>query len=64
MSFIRFTSEGGYLGRFFWANTGSVGAPDTWGSWAVLRDPDKYWGTGWAGEIWVVRFYASYWRAK
>ena len=63
MNFIRFTSEGGYLGRFFWANTGSVGTEGGWGCFTAIPSRNRL-GTGWAGDVWVVRCFAPYWRLK
>lgn len=40
--FIRITSNGGYIGRWCWCNTGAPGA-DGWGSGA------------WAGSIPIIR---------
>jgi len=54
--FCRITSEGGYFGRFFWANSNSRGQPEDWGTVQWLPncrnlEPDS----GWAGAIWVLR---------
>jgi hypothetical protein len=54
--FVRVTSDGGYLGRFYWCNSGSMVASEGWGSVHVLRDckntqPDS----GWAGAISIFR---------
>lgn len=56
-SFMRVTSNGGCLGRFFWGNTGATGVDGGWGSVHFLRDcknlqPD----TGWAGCIGILRY--------
>lgn len=49
--FIRITSNGGYIGRWCWCNTGAPGA-DGWGSCSPL--PVTILGA-WAGSIPIVR---------
>jgi hypothetical protein len=54
--FFRVTSEGGFLGRWFWGNTGGTGC-DGWGGnhWItdkVLKDFDS----AWAGSIPILRY--------
>lgn len=57
-SFIRITSEGGFLGRFYWGNTGSTGSPG-WGQVFWLSDRMVNLlesGSGWAGSIGIFRY--------
>ena len=51
--FISITSNGGYVGRWCWCNTGSHFAADgLWGS--ITSMPDNI-SIAWAGSIWVIR---------
>jgi hypothetical protein len=54
--FIRITSNGGYIGGFWWVNSGVCGGYqdiDYWG--AVFSVFKNTWNIGWAGELWIVR---------
>lgn len=54
--FIRITSNGGYIGAFWWVNSGVWGDyPDIdyWG--AVSSIFKNTWDIGWAGQLWIVR---------
>ena len=58
--FIRVTSNGGYLGGFWWVNSGTIGDYpdfDYWG--AVTLIPVNLWGLGWAGELWIIRVFTK-----
>lgn len=50
--FIAITSNGGYIGRIVWCNTGALGA-DGWGSCSAM--PLTIFGA-WAGSIPFVRY--------
>lgn len=51
--FFRITSEGGYLGRWYWHNTGIHPDLPHWGMSFWL--PDNNYGVNWAGTLWAVR---------
>jgi hypothetical protein len=57
--FFKVNSNGGYFGRFFWTNTGTLEldprSPDFWGSWTLLN-PTVPWG--WAGSVGMIRYLA------
>jgi hypothetical protein len=58
--FICITSEGGYLGRFFWGNTGSIGSCGIdlkWGQVFFLSNffADHF-GSAWAGSNGMIRY--------
>jgi hypothetical protein len=56
--FIRITGEGGYLGRWFWGNTGSTGCDDKWGSIHWLSNTAmENMGSGWAGSVGILRYF-------
>ena len=52
--FFAVTSNGGYLGRFWWSNSHAVDHPDWgWGQCFWLRRNILF--TGWWGEIGMIR---------
>jgi hypothetical protein len=57
--FFAVTSNGGYFGRIFWSNTGTLAPPanhmDYWGTcrWWPPAGPFQ---DGWAGSIGLVRY--------
>ena len=51
--FIAITSNGGYIGRWCWCNTGAPGNEGLWGSVCLM--PFKVPG-GWAGCLPIVRY--------
>jgi hypothetical protein len=51
--FICITSNGGYIGRIAWCNTGSIGVGHRWGQWFMY--PVSILGA-WAGLIPMVRY--------
>lgn len=56
--FFRVTSNGGYIGRFAWANKGSNGAnKDGFGGWEFASDESArcYPEGFWAGSLWIIR---------
>jgi hypothetical protein len=52
--FISITSNGGYIGRIAWTNTGVLPAPDHWGGYVVLSVKNIM-DSGWWGDCWVMR---------
>jgi hypothetical protein len=55
--FIRITSNGGYIGRWFWTNSGSPAAAVNghWGGVTCLEDCANLRESIWAGSLWVLR---------
>ncbi len=51
--FISITSNGGYIGRWVWCNTGSIGAALKWGSCGLFPITTS---GAWAGSTPFVRY--------
>lgn len=57
--FISINSNGGYIGRYYWANT-DFHHPDPdfrqgWGQMYCMPITKNILGSQWAGSIWVLR---------
>lgn len=52
--FIRVTDKGGYIGTYFWRNSGIHPDLPHWGEFCSLGFPNIV-RSAWAGSIWVVR---------
>lgn len=52
--FFKITSNGGYIGRWYWGNTGIHPSMEHWGSVHWL--PNNILATAWAGSFWAVRY--------
>ena len=52
--FLRITTEGGYLGRWCWSNTGSTGSHGEWGFVCWIDNPAL--PSAWAGSIGMIRY--------
>jgi hypothetical protein len=52
--FISITSNGGYIGRIAWTNTGTEAASSHWGEYIFLRTTNVL-DSCWWGDSWVIR---------
>jgi hypothetical protein len=55
--FFRVTSNGGYIGRWVWCNSGTDAVVECgyWGQIIALKDCKNLIESVWAGSIWVFR---------
>lgn len=51
--FIHITSNGGYIGRFSWVNSG-INRHQPWGSIIHFNERNIL-NVTWAGELWIIR---------
>lgn len=51
--FIKITDNGGYIGRWYWTNSGIHRDLPPFGQLCFL--PRNILNTGWAGDIWAIR---------
>jgi hypothetical protein len=53
--FFQITDKGGYIGRFYWQNTGVHHEQEHWWGEMYWIKASSILNSFWAGDLWVIR---------